>query len=178
MFAAVAERRRHPEQLVQELLDSRLEGCVDEPASVVETGLNRGEVHVPEDRDETELAHDRDQVLNHARSPEDTGGDTNQPSGLVDVLLQVRVEHVLEQAWIAVVVLGGDDHQRVRSIHRLSEGRVLRLLSCVVDRDRKERNVYQLRQNTWPLLQFPGQQLGYLRAHPALPGCPENDWNR
>src|SRR4029077_5652015 len=115
---------RHPDELPDELLDPPGIRRVEQRAVGAEELLDTGEVAVPEDRHEAELPHDRKQVLYDARSAEAARRDAAEADRLVDVLLQVRVEDVLEQSRIAVVVLGRHDDERVRAHAELREARV------------------------------------------------------
>ena len=82
------------------------------------------------------------------RAPPNPPADTPaQADRLVDVLLQVRVERVLEQTRIAVVVLRHDDDQRVGAVHLLGEAHVLDRLALVVKRELQVAYVYQLGLN-------------------------------
>ena len=63
------------------------------------------------------------------RAPPNTPArDSDHADRLVDVLLEVRVEDVLQQARVAVVVLGDNDHERIGPAHLLRELGVLRRL--------------------------------------------------
>src|SRR5262245_55912781 len=55
LLTAVAERRGHPEELVEELVDARQVRLAEEGGVVAERAVDVGEVHVPDDRDESEL---------------------------------------------------------------------------------------------------------------------------
>src|SRR6266404_2608290 len=52
VFAAVAQRPRHPHELLQELVDAREVGLIAQRPGLVEDALHGGEVDVPEDRDQ------------------------------------------------------------------------------------------------------------------------------
>src|ERR1051326_1457101 len=104
--ATVAERPRHPDELLQELVDPCQVGLVVQSPRVVEEALDIREVDVPEDADQPELAQHGQQVLDAPRAAERPGRYSHDPDGLVDVLLEAAVEHVLEQPRVAVVVLG------------------------------------------------------------------------
>src|SRR5438128_3969321 len=143
-FAAVAQRPRHPHELLQELVDAREVGLIAERPGLVEDGVHGGEVDVPEDRDQAELAQHGQQVLDAARAAVRPGGHADHAHGLVDVLLQAGVERVLQQARVAVVVLGRDHDQGVGAAHLRREGRVLDRLAGVVGGEGNARDVDQL----------------------------------
>src|SRR5439155_10129224 len=56
VLAPVAQRPRHPDELLQELVDPRQVRLVAERSRLVEDALHGREVHVPEDGDQPELA--------------------------------------------------------------------------------------------------------------------------
>jgi hypothetical protein len=174
VLATVAQRLRHPEELVQELVD-REERVVDELAARVEAPVHAREVHVPEDRHEAQLAQHRKQVLNAAGAAEHAGGDSDDAGRLVDVLLEVRVDHVLEHTGVAVVVLGRDEDQTVGAVHRLRESGVLRAFARVVERDRQGCYVDQLGLDARPLGDLLPHHPSRVLAHPAHPRRTEQD---
>src|SRR5947209_19763211 len=82
-------------------------------------------IPVPEDRHESEFAHYGQKILYDARPAEGPGGDAADADGLVYVLAQVRVERVLEQTRIAVVVLRHDEHESIGAHRYFRELRML-----------------------------------------------------
>src|SRR5881396_2025208 len=144
VLAAVAQRPRHPHPLLQELVDAPEIGLIAQRSRLVEGALYGGEVDVPEDRDQAELAQDGEQVLDAARAAVRPCGHADHAHRLVDVLLAAAVERVLQQARVAVVVLGRDHDQRVGAAHLRGEGRVLDRLAGVVGGEGNARDVDQL----------------------------------
>ena len=173
VLAAVPQGLRHPDELVEELVDGE-ERLVDEAAVLVEPAPDVVDVHVPEDRDEAELAEHRQQVLDDSRATEDPRRDADDPDSLVDVLGQVRVEHVLEQTWVAPVVLRGDEHERVGPVHRVRERGILGCLAGIVGRDRESRDVQKLGLDPVPLRHSLVDEPRRVLAHPTLPRCAED----
>jgi hypothetical protein len=85
----------------------------------------------------------------------------------VDVLGEIRVEHVLEQAGVAAVVLGGDEHERVGAVHLLRERRILRRLTGLVGGNGERRGVDQLRLDSGALLELGVHHTRCVLAHSA-----------
>jgi len=96
----------------------------------------------------------------------------------VDVLGEIRVEHVLEQAGVAAVVLGGDEHERVGAVHLLREHGILRRLSGLVGRDGKGCRVDELGFDRGTLLELGEHDAGRVLAHPAGALCAQDDGDR
>src|SRR5205085_5049546 len=105
---------------------------------------------VPEDRDEAELAQHREEVLDAAGPAERAGRDADDARRLVDVLLEAAVENVLQEARVAVVVLGRDDHDGVGAIHPGGEARILDRLASVAGRERKLGDVDEIGLDAGP----------------------------
>src|SRR5512132_1489102 len=145
VLPSVSQHFRHPDELLAELLHptdvSRLEKLA---GGRVEGLPDVRNVPVPEDRDEPELPHHRQEILDDARSAPRSARHSDDSDRLVDVLLEVRVEDVLQEAGVAVVVLGGHDHERVRPHHRNGKGGTLDLLSRVVRGERQRPDVEEL----------------------------------
>src|SRR5262245_6924632 len=59
VLAAVAQRGCHPDQFVQKFVRPSDEGIVEQPAVIVEDLADVSDVDVPENRDQSEFAQDR-----------------------------------------------------------------------------------------------------------------------
>src|SRR5262245_57379002 len=68
VLTAVPQDLRHPDQLLEKFVDPADVGRVEKSSGTVEGLLNAREVTVPEDRDQSQLSHHRNQVLNDARA--------------------------------------------------------------------------------------------------------------
>src|SRR5262249_8417545 len=178
VFTPETQDRRHPDQLLEEFLQAPAIGRVLDRAVFPEERSDAGEVAVPEDRNEPELPHHRKQVLDDAGSPEAAGRDAADADGLVDVLLKVRVEGVLEQSRVAVVVLGRHDYESVGAHAELRERLVLDVLAGAGDRQRQVPDVHELRLDARELRQLRRHELRDVLAVAPLPGRAEDDGNR
>src|SRR5262249_43282878 len=85
VLSPVAKNLRHPDQLLQELVNAfGVTGVENLPVGVKQS-LHIRKVSVPEDVDQPELAHHGEQVLNHARASEAAGRNATDAHRLVDV---------------------------------------------------------------------------------------------
>jgi hypothetical protein len=135
ILARKTQGSRHPDQFVDEFLHSSGIARISNPARRrIEQRASVAEVDVREDRHQPQLAQNGEQILNHARAAEWPGRDAANARCLVNVLLQVGIEHVLEQARKAVVVLGHDEDQPIGPFDRGGKLCVLYRLARVVDR--------------------------------------------
>src|SRR6185369_5436907 len=88
-----------------------------------------------------------------------------------------RVEHVLEQARIAVVVLGHDEQERVRARDHRRELQVLDGLARVGHRYRERPNVDELGLDALARRELAEDEVCHVLARTALARRPEYDWN-
>src|SRR5262249_521556 len=129
------------------------------------------------DRDEPELAEDGKEILNATRPAPGSGGYADDSDGLVDVLVETAVEHVLQQPGVAVVVLRGHDHHRVRALHPCREAGVLGGLAGIVHPEGQTRHVDELGLYAGPARELRREQSRDGKAHAALPDRTEDDGN-
>src|SRR5262249_23208613 len=119
-FAAKAEHSRHPDEFVQEFVEAIPVGRISDLAcSRIKKFSDVAEIDVRKNRDHSEFAQHRKKILYHARAAEWARGHTANPGGLMDVFLQVRVEHMLQQTRKTVVILRDNEDERVGVVHRL-----------------------------------------------------------
>ncbi len=156
-------------------LDIRL---IQKLAVVVKKLLRARKVPIPEDGHKPELPQNGQQILYHSCAAEPAGRDAADPHRLMDVFLQVRIQHVLEQARVAVVVLRRHDHQRIRTGHGRGELRILDRFAGVAGRERDISNVDQLGLDPVPFPNLFQYKPGDPFARAALADRAENDWNK
>src|SRR6266478_3135869 len=132
VFAPMSECLRHPDQLVEEFADSLDVRLVEQVSSGIEQRLRAGKVAIPKNRHQAELPEDGNQILDHARATKATRRYTANAHSLVYVLFQIRIEYVLKDSRIAVVVLWNDQHQSIRSADCLGECSFLDRLAGVI----------------------------------------------
>src|SRR2546423_2436166 len=175
VLAPVAQHFRHPDQLLEKLVEPSDVCSLLQLARSVEGAPDGGEVRVPEDRDESELAHHGQEVLDDARPAEGACGDAADACGLVYILAQVRVERVLEQPRIAVVVLRHDENKGVGAHARLGELRVLDPGAGVARREVQLAYINQLALDALALADFAEDEARDVLAHAPLPRRAEDD---
>src|ERR1041385_3681315 len=175
VLAPLAEDSGHPDQLLEKLVEASDVGRLDQRARSVEGFLHRRKVAVPEDRHKAELAHHGQEVLDDARAAERACRDAADADGLVYVLGEVRVERVLEQPRIAVVVLRHDEDEGVGAHARLGELRVLDARAFVVRGEAQPAYVYQLGLDAPALAQLSEDEARDVLAHAPLARRAEDD---
>src|SRR5207249_4984821 len=67
-------------------------------------------INIVEDSNEAELAHHRQQRLDHARAAENASRHATNPHGFVNVFFEVHVEGMLQQPGIPMIVLRHDQN--------------------------------------------------------------------
>ena len=153
LLPAVAQHLGHPDQLANEPVRTSHEGFIEQPAVLREYFSDLTDVDVPEERDESQFAHDGQEALHDADAGERTRGHANKPYGLVDVLAETAVESVLQQPGKTVVVLGRDDDQTISGADGGGERRVLDRFARIVDRERDRRDVDDLAVDPGPAIE-------------------------
>ena len=71
------------------------------------------------------LSHDRQKALDAAGASERSRPDSRDSYGLVDVLFQTAIQHMPEQARMAVIVFGRNDDKPIGPVHFGGEALVL-----------------------------------------------------
>src|SRR5947208_16480618 len=114
ILSRVAERTGHPDKFVEKLVHStrisRIGNCAGRGIKKF-SGVT--EINIRKDRDQTKHTQHCQQSLNHARAAEWSRGNAAHAGGIVNVLLQIRVEHILRQTWELDMVLRNDDTKAV-----------------------------------------------------------------
>src|ERR1043166_514469 len=97
MFAAESKSTRHPDEFVQEFVEATVVSEISDLAGRrIEKFSSVAEIDVRKNSDHPELAYDRQKILDHARAAERTRGHAANTGGLVNVFLEIRVEHMLQ----------------------------------------------------------------------------------
>jgi len=155
----------NPEQRAR--VDALVDGLLDLP---------------PERRQQTMVGWQREEdpavveeVASLLRAAEASSRDAAQSHRFVDVLLEIAVQGMLEQSRIAVVVLGRDDDQAIRSKHRLRKCRVLDGLASVHGRQRKRAHVDQRCRDILALVKLLEHDASHVLTQATLARRTEND---
>jgi len=71
--ATVAQRLRHPDEFFQKLIDAPNVGLIEKSSILGKHFLNAGEIDIPENRNQPQFTHNRQQVLNYSGSTKRPG---------------------------------------------------------------------------------------------------------
>ena len=168
VLTSVAQDLGHPDQLADEPVRTSHEGFIEQPAVVREYFSHLADVDVPEERDESQFAHDGQEALHDADSGERPRGHADKPYGLVDVLAETAVERVLQQPGKTVVVLGCNDDKTISGADGRRERRVLDRFAGIVDRERHRRDVDDLASDPGPAIEQIGEEARGVDARAAF----------
>ncbi len=177
-FAAVSQNARHPNQFLQEFIDTANVIFIKQLAAFVEQLSHAAEIHVFKNRDETKFTHHRQQIFNHARAAEWPRRNAADSDRLVNVFFQIHIKRVFEKAGIPVIIFRDNQNQTVRALHDLGEDRIFHLLACVVQLHRQITNVDQFSFDAFAFFDFREYELRYALALPTLAHSAENHWNK
>src|SRR4029079_13317540 len=82
----------------------------------IEQLLRMREMSVPKDCDQTEFSQDRQERLDDTGTTKTASRDAAYTHGFMNVLLQICVEHVLQQPRITVVIFWSNNHKTVSAL--------------------------------------------------------------
>src|SRR5256885_6315103 len=116
VFSPVAKDARHPDQFVQEFVEASHITFIEQISPLIEKLFHVPEIHVPKNCYQAQLAHDRQQRLDHSRTAKRSRRDTANADCLVNVLLQIHIERVLEEAGITMIVFGSYNNESVATL--------------------------------------------------------------
>src|SRR5213078_45621 len=88
VLSSVAKNARHPDQFIQEFVESPHITLIEQIPIFVENILHFIKIHVPKDCYQAKLAHDWQEALKHTLYVKRTRRDTANPHGFVIVLLE------------------------------------------------------------------------------------------
>src|SRR5206468_11346393 len=106
ILPSVAKNARHPDQFIQEFVEAPNITLIDQISLLIEEFLHVSEIHVPKNCHQAELTHHRQQTLDRTRTAKQSRRNTTDPDSLVNVLLEIHIECVLQEAGITVIGLG------------------------------------------------------------------------
>src|SRR4029453_3258701 len=128
----VPQHLGHPDQFSDEAVRTPHERIVQQPAVLRKDFPHLANVDVPEDRDEAQLTHDRQQALNDPDPRERTCRHADESDGFVDVFVEAAIEGMLQESGKTMVVLGRDNDQTISSPDRLRVGRLFDRFARIV----------------------------------------------
>src|SRR4029077_14504450 len=90
IFAAVAEHPRHPNQFIKKFFRPSDETFIEQLPVFGKNFAGICKINVPEDSNEPELAHHRQQRLDHARAAKNASRHAANTNGFVNVFFEVH----------------------------------------------------------------------------------------
>src|SRR5947208_7342196 len=177
LFPSVPQHLGHPNQFADEAVRPPHERIVQQPTVLCEDFPHLANVDVPENRDEAQLAHDRQQALNDADPGERTCRHADEANGFVDVLVEAAIERVLQESRKTMVVLGRDNYQTIGSADRLGVCRLFDRFARIIHRKRQRGDVDNETADASAAIQQIRKELRRVNAGATLAARAENNWN-
>src|SRR6266852_8874423 len=116
-LTTLTKRLRHPDKFFQKLIDTPYVGVIEESAIICKYLLYAREIYIPENRNQPDLTHHRQQIFNDPSSAEWPCRNSYDSDRLMNIFFEATVQDMLQQAGVAVVVFWRHEYQRVCLAH-------------------------------------------------------------
>src|SRR6266571_4995845 len=178
IFSAVAKNSRHPDQLIQKFVHASDITLIEQIALLIEECPDLSKIDVLENCNETQLAHHRQEILNHTRAAKRPSRDPANPDRLVNVFFQVHVQRVFQKPGITMIVFRHNENDSVALLDHGRERCVFHLLSRIIKPHRKLAKVDQLRLDIRVFLCLLKNKMRDVFALSPLSSCSEDKRNK